>query len=143
MRMDHYSRHDFAQNAVVRFFADGWKEWKNRRARLAAFDRADANEMARIARDLGTPLPELRRLVGSGAHSADLLLDRMRSLNLDPAKVEPAVMRDLQRCCAGCLAKTLCAHELEDRPKGARWPQYCPNELTIAALQSDNQGDRP
>ena len=47
-------------------------------------------------------------------------------------------MRDLQRCCANCLSKTLCAHELEDRPKGARWPKYGPNELTIHTLLTDN-----
>jgi hypothetical protein len=43
-------------------------------------------------------------------------------------------MRDLQRCCSNCDSKQLCAHELEDKPKGASWPKYCPNEQTIAAL---------
>ena len=131
--------HDVTQSAVVRFFAGAWKQWKDRRARLAAFDRADSNEMARIASDLGTSSAELRGLTGRGPHAADLLLHRMSSLNLDPAKVDPAVMRDLQRCCSGCTSKTLCAHELEDRPKGARWPEYCPNDLTITALATDNQ----
>ena len=144
MRKDRNSRfHDFSQSPIVRFFADAWKEWKDRRARLAAFDRADLNEMARIAGDLGTSPAELRGLTGRGPHAADLLGSRMRSLGLDQAKVDPAVMRDLQRCCSGCVSKTLCTHELEDHPKGARWPEYCPNELTIAALQSDNQRSLP
>jgi hypothetical protein len=43
-------------------------------------------------------------------------------------------MRDLQRCCSNCDSKQLCAHELEDKPKVARWPAYCPNQDTIAEL---------
>ncbi len=141
-------RHHDVQNAVIRFFADAWKGWQERRARLAAFDRADANEMSCIARELGVPPSELRRLVKGGAHSADLLLARMHSINLDASKVEPAVMRDLQRCCSGCAVKALCAHELEDRPKGARWPEYCPNQVTVAALHAGSHhagshGSRP
>lgn len=144
MPKEHRSRRPgLTESAVVRFFARAWKEWKNRRARLAAFDRADSNEMARIASDLGTSPGELRALTGRGPHAADLLGRRMRSLNLDVAKVAPAVMRDLQRCCSICAAKTLCAHELEDRPKGARWPEYCPNELTIAVLRADKQRSQP
>ena len=123
-------------------FADLWKDWKARRARLTEFDRADPTEIARVASDLRTSVTELRSLVGRGANAADLLVRRMQSLNLDPSKVEPAVLRDLQRCCAGCRSKALCAHELEDRPKGTSWPKYCPNELTIGVLNADNQRSR-
>ncbi|HWL73492.1 MAG TPA: DUF6455 family protein [Burkholderiaceae bacterium] len=123
----------------MKVLADLWKDWNERRARLAEFDRADSIEMARVATDLGASVKELRSLVGRGAKAADLLARRMHSLKLDPSRVEPAVMRDLQRCCANCLSKTLCAHELEDRPKEASWPKYCPNELTIGALRADNQ----
>ena len=126
----------------MKVLADLWKDWSKRRARLDEFDRADSTEMARVARDLGTSVKELLSLVGRGAKAADLLARRMHSLNLDPRKVEPAVLRDLQRCCANCHSKTLCAHELEDRPKEACWPKYCPNELTIGALSADNQGSR-
>ena len=140
MRKDRVSpRHASPQHIVVKLLADLWRGWSERRARLAEFDRADLAEMARVAGDLGTSVTELRNLVGRGANAADLLVRRMHSLNLDPGKVEPAVMRDLQRCCSNCLSKTLCAHELEDRPKEARWPKYCPNELTIGALNADNQ----
>ncbi len=98
-----------------------------------------ATEMDRVAAELGTSATELRSLVGRGANAAYLLTRRMRSVDLDPGKVEPAVMRDLQRCCANCRSKALCAHELEDRPKEASWPKYCPNELTLNALNAGNQ----
>jgi hypothetical protein len=127
------------ESAIVRFFVAAWKQRNGRRARLAAFDQVDSNEMGRIARDLGTSSAELRDLTGRGPHAASLLLRRLSSMNLAQAKVDPVVMRDLQRCCSGCASKTLCAHELEDRPKAARWPKYCPNELTLAALAAADQ----
>jgi hypothetical protein len=144
MRKNHVSpRRASPQDIIASFFSDVWRRWRDRRARLIEFDRADSVEMARVAGDLRMSVGELRDLVGRGANAADLLLRRMRSLDLDPEKVEPAVMRDLQRCCSKCLSKTLCAHELEDRPKGARWPEYCPNELTIGVLTAENQRSQP
>jgi len=119
---------------VVHAVSEAWKKWQRRRARLAEFDHSDSAEMQQIARDLGTSVSELRILTGQDENAADLLLRRLRDLNLDPAKVEPAIMRDLQRCCSQCSDKTLCEHELEDRPKSAIWPGYCPNEQTIKAL---------
>jgi hypothetical protein len=75
--------------------------------------------------------------VGRGKNSAELLQRRLQALGIAPSRIEPAVMRDLQRCCSQCHDKALCAHELEDRPKEATWPSYCPNEQTIRALQTE------
>jgi len=122
---------------VVQFFVDAWKSWRERRARLVEIDNFDPIEMHRIARDLGTSTSELRDLAGRDKHSADLLRRRLQSLTLDPATIQPAVMRDLQRCCSKCDSKILCVHELEDRPKETSWPKYCPNEQTISALVSE------
>lgn len=132
-------RNATAHSGVVRFFADAWKKWRERRARLVEFDSSDSAEMQRIARDLGTSISELRVLVGRGANAADLLQRRLHSLNLDPATIDSAVMRDLQRCCSKCGSKTLCEHELDDRPKATSWPQYCPNEQTISALVDEKK----
>ena len=123
---------------IVRHVADAWTNLRTRRIRLAEFD-STALEAGRIARDLGLSLAELRTLAGRDEHSADLLLRRLQNLNINPGKVEPAVMRDLQRCCSQCRDKALCAHELEDRPKQASWPGYCPNEHTINALLADSK----
>jgi hypothetical protein len=38
------------------------------------------------------------------------------------------------RCCSNCDSKQLCVHELDDKPKGAIWPKYCPK--TIEALMT-------
>lgn len=124
----------FRRPHVVQSFADIWKSWRKRRAQLVEFDNFDSAEMQRITQDLGISVSELRVLVSRDRNAADLLRRRLDSLNLDAATIEPAVMRDLQRCCSNCDNKTLCEHELEDQPKVASWPKYCPNEQTIGAL---------
>ena len=130
----------FAPRAgVVEMLADWWTSWRKRRASLAEFDGLNQTELARVAEDLGTSIPELLRLVGRGAHAADLLGRRLQSLDLDKAGIDLAVMRDLQRCCSQCGSKPLCTHELEDRPTAAAWPQYCPNQQTIAALLAEKE----
>lgn len=113
--------------------------WWRRRASIAAIDQIGSDEASNVARDLGTSVAELRLLAGQNQDSADLLQRRLLDLNIDPAAVEPAVMRDLQRCCSQCGAKVLCEHELEDHPKSAKWPRYCPNEQTIDALKAEKQ----
>src|SRR5271166_1821572 len=105
-----------------------------RRAAVKELANCDASEVARIAQDLGISAADLRVLASRDKTAADLLYRRLETLRLDPTSVDPALMRDLQRCCSNCISKQLCAHELEDKPIGASWPKYCPNEDTIAAL---------
>lgn len=96
-----------------------------------------AKTRAGIARDLGITADDLGALARRDSHSADLLVRRMATMGLDPAKVGFPMMRDLQRCCSMCGSKQVCMHELEDKPKVATWPAYCPNEYTLGALIAD------
>jgi hypothetical protein len=129
----------FSRLNVFQAFSEAWSNWQKRRSRLVEFDNSDPAELQHMARDLGTSVSELRILASHGEDAADLLQRRLRGLNIDPAKIEPAVMRDLQRCCSQCVGKTLCEHELEDHPKAATWPKYCPNEQTIDALAAEKK----
>ena len=109
--------------------------WK-KRAAANELAGCDASEVARVAQDLGISAADLRILARRDKTAADLLRRRLETIRLDPTSVNPALMRDLQRCCSNCESKQLCAHELEDKPKGATWPKYCPNEWTIAGLST-------
>jgi hypothetical protein len=109
-----------------------YSRWSAERARLRDLECCSPFDLDRIAQDLGMSVAELRQVTVSG--NADLLLARLRDNRIDPSKIDPAVLRDLQRCCASCENQTLCGHEVEDRPVEARWPSYCPNQSTIAAL---------
>ena len=117
---------------LLRLFTDAGKAFWSRRTAVNAL--ADREVLAQIAQDLGISAADLRALASRDKTAADLLNRRLETLRLDPTSLDPAVMRDLQRCCSICDRKQLCAHELEDKPKAASWPKYCPNEETIAAL---------
>ena len=119
---------------LIRLCTEVGKAFWKKRAAVNELVGCDASELARIAQDLGISAADLRILANRDKTAADLLKRRLETLWLDPSRVDPALMRDLQRCCSNCAGKQLCAHELEDKPKGATWPKYCPNEWTIAAL---------
>ena len=112
------------------------KKWFRRRSSVNEVAALDSEELSCIAHELGISTAELRVLASHDESAADLLYRRMEQLRLDRNHVDLAVLRDLQRCCSNCNLKQLCAHEIEDQPKGASWPQYCPNEQTLAALTS-------
>ncbi len=128
--------------AAVHTIADAWRNWRERRRDIVEFEQADVTEMSEVAQDLGMSAVELRALVARGRNSAKLLEGRLQALGLESTRVDPAVMRDLQRCCSQCHNKALCIHELEDKPKGASWPSYCPNNHTIRALEAVRSNHR-
>ena len=119
---------------VTTLFTEAVKAFWRKRAAVNELAGCDALEVARVAQDLGISAADLRILASRDKTAADLLNRRLEALRLDPTSVDPALMRDLQRCCSSCDSKQLCAHELEDKPKAASWPKYCPNEETIASL---------
>jgi len=127
-------------NAIAELLApvaEVWKGFWAKRAVLNELARCDTATVAFIAQDLGISATDLGLLASRDKTAADLLYRRLKALRLDPTSVDPAVMRDLQRCCSNCDSKPLCAHELEDKPRSATWPEYCPNEDTIAALTAE------
>jgi hypothetical protein len=119
---------------LLRLLSEVGKAFWSKRAAVNELAGCDASEVARVAQDLGISAADLCILANRDKTAADLLKRRLETLRLDPTSVDPALMRDLQRCCSNCDSKQLCAHELEDKPKGATWPKYCPNEETIATL---------
>jgi hypothetical protein len=114
--------------------ASAFKRFRERRARLIDLDALGTEEGSRVAHDAGLGYADLVALSHHDEHSADLMERRLAEKGIDVDAVEPMVLRDMQRCCSQCTSKELCAHELETRPNAASWPDYCPNEQTIAAL---------
>ena len=113
------------------------KSWIRRRTSINEVAALDSDQLSCIAQELGISAAELRGLASRDKNAADLLYRRMEQLQLDRNRVDIGVLRDLQRCCSSCGLKQLCAHELEDKPIGAIWPKYCPNEQTLVALTSE------
>jgi hypothetical protein len=117
-------------NPLIQLAKSAWRKT----AALNELARCDRSELAGIAQDLGFSAADLCLLATRDKRAADLLYRRLESLRLDPTGINPAVMRDLQRCCSNCNSKQLCVHELEDKPVAASWPSYCPNEHTLSAI---------
>ena len=135
-------------NKLANLFVVGWHQltdaavasWQ-RRASVKEIDNMDTQEVRCIARDLGVSPFEMRTLAATNKNATDLLVRRMETIGLCSDQVDLAVMRDLQRCCSICAQKGLCIHELEDKPRIATWPKYCPNEQTLTALTSEQSED--
>jgi len=100
-------------------------------------DLLDAAELDRIARDLGMSAGDLERLAARGPDAADLLYARLRALGMTAADfghAKRAILRDLERTCACCGEKGICAKDLARDPADPAWKGYCPNADTLDAL---------
>ncbi len=94
-------------------------------------------EIARIARDVRMSPADLRAVAKQGPGAANLLLERMAVLDLDPAEVAqvgPQTFRDLQRVCSLCESKRRCTRDLAHDATAPQWEDYCPNAQTLMAL---------
>ena len=138
-----------AHEKLTSLLTTAWRQLKTatsnlrqRSTSIHEIEHLDPQETRCLVQDLGIPAAELRILAGKDKNAADLLARRMETLGLDPARVDSAVMRDLQRCCSKCKDKGRCVHELEDHPREPLWPKYCPNEQTLAAL-TEEQSSAP
>jgi hypothetical protein len=94
-------------------------------------------EVERIAKDAGISVSEFRKLAGLGPNAPDLLERRMTALDLDPTEVSataPRTFRDMQRVCSFCEHHRRCLRDLARDPAVPAWKDYCPNALTLMAL---------
>ena len=116
-----------------------WRNWRGTSSRSSELMCCGEYEVGRMARDLGLPVAELRKLAEHGPEAADLLLRRMAALNLDKDEVAamvPSTFRDLQRLCTLCESHRRCARDLGRDPADHAWEDYCPNVAMLKLLDS-------
>lgn len=124
-----------AQNSgFFHSIGEAWSRFRKRRAAVAELQALGCSELERMVHDAGLTFSDVLELTKQSTDSADLLYRRLEQAGVEVRSLDPAVVRDMQRCCSFCENKTQCSHELEDKPKAASWPDYCPNRLTIDAL---------
>ncbi|MFN3348955.1 MAG: DUF6455 family protein [Pseudorhodoplanes sp.] len=116
--------------------AEAWSRYRKRRAAVAELRSLGTSELERVVHDAGLSFGDVLELARQSGDSAALLYRRLEQAGIDMKTIEPAVLRDMQRCCSFCDSKAQCTHELDDAPKTASWPAYCPNRMTIEALGS-------
>jgi uncharacterized protein YjiS (DUF1127 family) len=121
---------------ILHSLHEAWARYRQRRAAVAELQALGHTELERMVQDADVTFSDLLALAKQNGDSASLLYKRLEQAGIDFRKLDQAVLRDMQRCCTLCESKSQCAHELEDHPKAASWPQYCPNRQTIEALGS-------
>jgi hypothetical protein len=126
------------QYPVVESVIDLFARWLKHRREIAETCNCGSEEYARIAHDLNLSPVELSTLVRRGADARDELPKMMRALHIDPEtvrRVEPMVMRDLERVCALCEHKRQCDRELAAGIAADDYTEFCPNAPTLDALR--------
>jgi len=116
-----------------------WQRWRDWARSQSELQICGEEGMERMAQDAGVSVNEFRQLASHGPESADLLLERMTALDLDPkevVQVEPQVFRDMQRVCTMCKNHKRCIVELDRHAQNPAWKGYCPNVQTLMSLDA-------
>lgn len=129
-------RHIIEKQGLFESIAAAWSAFRQKMRVRNEFAGLERVEATRMASELGLTVQELNEMISEGPDAARQLYERLAQEHIAASSIEPETLRDLQRCCGHCDSKAQCDHELEDEPKTASWPKYCPNELTIAALKT-------
>lgn len=128
--------HTVENSGFFRSIGVAWNRFRKRRAAIAELQALDRGELHRLVQDAGLTFGDLVELVKQSGDSTVLLARRLELAGIDFRTIDKSVLRDMQRCCSFCDSKAECADELDHEPKGAVWPEYCPNRLTIETLSA-------
>jgi hypothetical protein len=102
---------------------------------LAFLEKARGEEMERLRAHVRGRPEDLRWLVGREPGSTELLCHMLDVTGIDEGKVPAKTMRELERTCAGCIAKLHCADEIGHGRAVQSFKDYCPNATTLQGLQ--------
>ncbi len=120
---------------IVKTVSERWSNYWRRRALINELHALDSADTRQLVHDTGLSFANLMALAKTSGDAANLLYQRMHEMGLDPKRIDAAVLREMQVSCSLCDSKALCAHELEDKPKGTSWPSYCPNKDVLEELR--------
>jgi hypothetical protein len=111
-------------------------------ARGNEIEALPAAERERIAQDIGLNRRELERLAETEPDASRLLYARLAELGLTMEEVEATgagARRDMERTCALCGDRAICAHDLTERPDSQEWRRFCPNNPVFTTVESQRE----
>jgi uncharacterized protein YjiS (DUF1127 family) len=120
-------------------------DWWRRLTTVRELGQCDDRDLQRVLHDLNVSKAELTGAVMRGAYPKLLLPRMLQALDLPADRVKamyPSVESDLRRVCAQCPETTRCRQELHGHTAAAAYREFCPNAMTLEALQADfaNEG---
>jgi hypothetical protein len=116
--------------------------WLSYQRDQAALNLSGNDELDERARDLGISPHELRHLVNSAPDPLQLP-EMLKALGIDESslrRVQPALLRALERQCAQCVVVARCRHSLDKKVAAHDYEQYCPNAAVLAAFRPMHEG---
>lgn len=122
------------EGSLISRLLDRIEQW----SRGSEIDNLPADELQRLARDVGLDAADLTRLASGEGDASRLLYARLHGLGLTMAEIEAkgvGAARDMERTCALCGDRALCAHDLEERPEATDWRRVCPNNWTFDEME--------
>lgn len=112
------------------FVSKHWGLYRDRaetRRELASMSHADIEI---YAADCGLSAGQFRDLMRRGSHTADELLEVMKALGIDEARlkaVKPGALRDMKVICAECGYKSDCRASLRKGTVARDYAKFCEN----------------
>ena len=122
---------------VIGPLADWWRRRAIVRQNHTDLDAFEADDLARMARDVGLTAADLRALANHCSDAADLLQRRLAACGVSAkelAQTAPTELRDMERLCTMCGSKGRCARDLSAKPTDPAWLQYCPNAPSLTQM---------
>src|SRR5579863_8947712 len=111
------------------------QQWKD----AAELRNCGEEAVEQMAHEVGLTALELCQLASKGSHAADPLVHRMKALDLEAreiGKLEPMVLRDMERVCSMCESHSRCFRDLARNVNDPIWKRYCPNAATLESLDA-------
>ncbi|MBR0934213.1 DUF6455 family protein [Bradyrhizobium jicamae] len=121
---------------AINLFGD-WLKQRRELHELMEYDE-EFGTLEPVARELNVAPADLDSLVRQGPQGANELPSMLAALDIDEAalrRVEPALLRDMERVCSFCAHKRRCDQELAAHTTAANYVEYCENADTIDALR--------
>ena len=122
---------------IVQDLIESFAGWLKHRRELNEMRQLDRTEFDRIANDLRVSPDDLEELVRHGHHAADELPKMLEQLGINEehlGRVQPLLLRDMERVCALCQHKAQCDRHLADGTAPEHYHGYCGNAATLESL---------
>jgi hypothetical protein len=123
---------------------DALAVWMSHQRDRAGLGLSTNDAFDQLARDLGIGADELSAVMSSVPDRGPLQLPEMlKALGIDEAslgRVQPALLRTLQRRCAQCEVGARCRHSLDRNVATQDYAQYCPNAAALTAFRPMHEG---
>ena len=127
--------------AARKFVSNAWTRQRERSACRSDLNHMSREDMQDLALDCGLTPSQFRAMLIKGPRAADELLELMKALGIDEARLratDSANLNDMKRVCGECVRKSKCRAGLRDGRAVRDYGTICNNaDLLRAAARKE------